>query len=92
MARSSAVAAKTVRRRSACSRRGVARQTADAAPISVLRISRLALEWQEVKQINSETRRWRENTFISGSYADIDESILQIAATLAGSPRALAAR
>lgn len=50
-----------------------------AAPISVLRISRLALEWQEVKQINSETRRWRDNTFISGTYSDIDETILQIA-------------
>jgi hypothetical protein len=50
-----------------------------AAPISVLRISRLALEWQEVKQINSETRRWRDNTFLSGTYFDIDETILQIA-------------
>ena len=50
-----------------------------AAPISVLRISRLALEWQEVKQINSDTRRWRDNTFLSGTYADIDETILQIA-------------
>jgi hypothetical protein len=50
-----------------------------AAPISVLRISRLALEWQEVKQINSETRRWRDNTFVSGTYSDIDETILQIA-------------
>jgi Protein of unknown function/Domain of unknown function (DUF1835) len=50
-----------------------------AAPISVLRISRLALEWQEVKQINSETRRWRDNTFISGTYSDVDETILQIA-------------
>lgn len=50
-----------------------------AAPISVLRISRLALEWQEVKQINSETRRWRDNTFLASTYSDIDESILQIA-------------
>jgi hypothetical protein len=50
-----------------------------AAPISVLRIGRLALEWQEAKQINSETRRWRDNTFISGTFADVDETILQIA-------------
>ena len=50
-----------------------------AAPISVLRISRLALEWQEVKQINSDTRRWRDNTFISGTFSDIDETILHIA-------------
>ncbi|SAL42994.1 hypothetical protein AWB69_04338 [Caballeronia udeis] len=50
-----------------------------AAPISVLRISRLALEWQEVKQINSDTRRWRDNTFVSGTFSDIDETILQIA-------------
>ncbi len=50
-----------------------------AAPISVLRISRLALEWQEVKQINSDTRRWRDNTFIAGTYSDIDEAILHLA-------------
>jgi hypothetical protein len=50
-----------------------------AAPISVLRIGRLALEWQEVKQINADTRRWRDNTFISSTFADIDETILQIA-------------
>jgi hypothetical protein len=47
-----------------------------AAPISVLRIGRLALEWQEVKQLNSETRRWRDNTFLSGTWSDIDETIL----------------
>jgi hypothetical protein len=45
---------------------------ADAAPISVLRISRLALEWQEVKQANAETRRWQDNTFKSGSFAELD--------------------
>ncbi|MGV2288691.1 DUF1835 domain-containing protein [Trinickia sp. YCB016] len=44
----------------------------DAAPISVLRISRLALEWQEVKQANAETRRWQDNTFKSGSFAELD--------------------
>ncbi len=50
---------------------------ADAAPISVLRISRLALEWQEVKHANGETRRWRDNTFTSGNFADLDALILE---------------
>jgi hypothetical protein len=49
----------------------------DAAPISVLRISRLALEWQEVKHANGETRRWRDNTFTSGSFAELDAFILE---------------
>jgi hypothetical protein len=48
----------------------------DAAPISVLRISRLALEWQEVKQANGETRHWRDNTFTSSSFAELDALIL----------------
>lgn len=48
----------------------------DAAPISVLRISRLALEWQEVKHANGETRRWRDNTFTSGSFAELDAFVL----------------
>ena len=47
-----------------------------AAPISVLRIGRLALEWQEAKHMNAQTRRWHDNTFVSGSFADIDEAIL----------------
>ena len=49
----------------------------DVAPISVLRISRLALEWQEVKQTNGETRRWRGNTFTSGTFAELDALILE---------------
>jgi hypothetical protein len=49
----------------------------DAAPISVLRISRLALEWQEAKYANGETRRWRDNTFTTGSFADLDALILE---------------
>ncbi|SMG40188.1 DUF1835 domain-containing protein [Paraburkholderia susongensis] len=49
----------------------------DAAPISVLRISRLALEWQEVKHANGETRRWRDNTFTSSSFAELDALILE---------------
>jgi hypothetical protein len=49
----------------------------DAAPISILRISRLALEWQEVKHANGETRRWRDNTFTSGSFAELDALIFE---------------
>ncbi|TKC79051.1 DUF1835 domain-containing protein [Trinickia terrae] len=49
----------------------------DAAPISVLRIGRLALEWQEVKQANAETRRWQDNTFKSGSFAELDAILVQ---------------
>ena|GEM_PF-63537 len=50
----------------------------DAAPISVLRITRLALEWQEAKFANGEMRRWRDNTFTSGTWADLDALILEI--------------
>ncbi|MDE1181139.1 DUF1835 domain-containing protein [Paraburkholderia sp.] len=50
---------------------------AEAAPISVLRISRLALEWQEVKHVNGETRRWRDNTFTSGTFAELDALIVE---------------
>ncbi|MFC5429029.1 DUF1835 domain-containing protein [Paraburkholderia denitrificans] len=50
----------------------------DAAPISVLRITRLALEWQETKFANGETRRWHDNTFTSGTWADLDQSIVAI--------------
>jgi hypothetical protein len=53
----------------------------DAAPISVLRITRLALEWQEAKFANGETRRWRDNTFTSGTWADLDTLILDVLAT-----------
>ncbi|SEJ99950.1 DUF1835 domain-containing protein [Paraburkholderia diazotrophica] len=53
---------------------------ATAAPISVLRIGRLALEWQEVKQANAELRRWHDNTFSSGTFAELDASILEHAA------------
>jgi hypothetical protein len=63
-----------------------------AAPISVLRIGRLALEWQEVKQMNSETRRWRDNTFQSGTWSDIDETVLQTASDEWLAARKLAGR
>jgi len=49
---------------------------AEAAPISVLRISRLALEWQEAKQTTAEIRYWARNTIKSGHYADLDALIL----------------
>jgi hypothetical protein len=54
------------------------RRLPDAAPISVLRITRLALEWQEAKFANGETRRWRDNTFTSSTWADLDLLILDI--------------
>ncbi|SAL63166.1 DUF1835 domain-containing protein [Caballeronia telluris] len=49
-----------------------------AAPISVLRIGRLALEWQEAKHVNAQTRRWQDNTFVAGTYAEIDQAILEL--------------
>jgi hypothetical protein len=51
----------------------------DAAPISVLRITRLALEWQEARYANGETRRWRDNTFTSGTFAELDALIVDAA-------------
>ena len=75
---SGVAAAGTARRRSACSRPPeLLAKLPSAAPISVLRISRLALEWQEAKHANGETRRWRDNTFTSGSFADLDALILE---------------
>ncbi|SAL00675.1 hypothetical protein AWB80_07928 [Caballeronia pedi] len=50
-----------------------------AAPISVLRISRLALEWQEAKYANAETRRLRDNMLVSSTWADVDEALLDLA-------------
>ncbi|MDR5737273.1 DUF1835 domain-containing protein [Caballeronia sp. LZ016] len=50
-----------------------------AAPISVLRISRLALEWQEAKHSNAENRRLRDNMLVSGTWTDVDEAMLDIA-------------
>jgi hypothetical protein len=46
------------------------------APISILRIGRLALEWQELKQLSSDLRRWRDNTFQSGNFSELDTLIL----------------
>ncbi|SAK94142.1 hypothetical protein AWB75_06771 [Caballeronia catudaia] len=50
-----------------------------AAPISVLRISRLALEWQEAKHANADTRRLRDNMLVSGTWLDVDEALLDLA-------------
>ncbi|SAK72078.1 DUF1835 domain-containing protein [Caballeronia ptereochthonis] len=50
-----------------------------AAPISVLRISRLALEWQEAKHVNAETRRLRDNMLVAGTWLDVDEALLHLA-------------
>ncbi|MBY4833657.1 DUF1835 domain-containing protein [Burkholderia dolosa] len=54
----------------------LARKRPMAAPISVLRIGRLALEWQEAKHLNAELRYWVSNTIKSGHYADLDALIL----------------
>ncbi|KVV47252.1 hypothetical protein WK81_06075 [Burkholderia ubonensis] len=48
----------------------------EAAPISVLRIGRLALEWQEAKHLDAELRYWVSNTIKSGHYGDLDALIL----------------
>lgn len=47
------------------------------APVSLLRIGRLALEWQELKMMNSDVRRWRTNSFESGTFAEMDALILE---------------
>lgn len=47
------------------------------APVSLLRIGRLALEWQELKIMNSDLRRWRTNSFQSGTFAELDALILE---------------
>jgi AcrR family transcriptional regulator len=67
-----------------------ARKRPVAAPISVLRIGRLALEWQEAKHLNAELRYWVSNTIKSGHYTDLDALILAHAE--AGWPRATARR
>ncbi|MCW3640945.1 DUF1835 domain-containing protein [Burkholderia cenocepacia] len=59
----------------------LARKRPVAAPISVLRIGRLALEWQEAKHLNAELRYWVSNTIKSGHYADLDALIVARAET-----------
>jgi hypothetical protein len=50
-----------------------------AAPISVLRISRLALEWQEAKHASADTRRLRDNMLVPAAWHDVDETLLELA-------------
>lgn len=59
----------------------LARKRPVAAPISVLRIGRLALEWQEAKHLNAELRYWVSNTIKSSHYADLDALIVAHAET-----------
>src|ERR1700744_1273908 len=47
------------------------------APISVLRITRLALEWQGIKRVNSEIRRLATHTFIGGMFHELDALIIE---------------
>lgn len=47
------------------------------APVSVLRLSRLALEWQELKSVNSDIRRLYTDTFVGGSFGEIDALIAE---------------
>ncbi|AKJ69799.1 hypothetical protein PATSB16_42260 [Pandoraea thiooxydans] len=48
------------------------------APISVLRIGRLALEWRALKHAETQIRRWQHNTFEGGTYADVDETLMAL--------------
>ncbi|KVK87158.1 hypothetical protein WT01_14200 [Burkholderia cepacia] len=59
----------------------LARKRPVAAPISVLRIGRLALEWQEAKHQNAELRYWVSNTIKSGHYEELDALIVARAET-----------
>jgi hypothetical protein len=64
-----------------CTPAALAERLHAIAPISLLRISRLALEWQELKQLDYEMRRWRDNTFKSATFNDVDAMILELATT-----------
>lgn len=54
----------------------VAARLSSIAPISVLRIGRLALEWRELRHLSTQTRRWRRETFEGGTYAQVDAVLL----------------
>jgi hypothetical protein len=47
------------------------------APVSVLRMSRLALEWQELKHVNSDVRRLFTDTFVGGPFSELDALIIE---------------
>lgn len=46
------------------------------APISLLRIGRLSLEWRALKQTDTQIRRWTHNTFEGSAFSEIDDLIL----------------
>ncbi|AKM30387.1 hypothetical protein AB870_10125 [Pandoraea faecigallinarum] len=54
----------------------LAKRFARIAPISLLRIGRLSLEWRALKQVNTQVRRWVHNTFEGATFAEIDDQIL----------------
>ena len=54
----------------------LAERFARIAPISLLRIGRLSLEWRALKQVNTQVRRWMHNTFEGATFAEIDDQIL----------------
>ncbi|WP_087721984.1 DUF1835 domain-containing protein [Pandoraea sp. PE-S2T-3] len=54
----------------------LAERFARIAPISLLRIGRLSLEWRALKQVNTQVRRWVHNTFEGATFAEIDDQIL----------------
>ncbi|CAM2150276.1 DUF1835 domain-containing protein [Pararobbsia alpina] len=47
------------------------------APVSVLRMTRLALEWQELKHVNSDVRRLFTDTFVGGAFCEVDALIIE---------------
>lgn len=47
------------------------------APVSVLRLTRLALEWQELKHVNSEIRRLYTDTFVGSAFCELDALIVE---------------
>ena len=55
----------------------LARRFSTIAPVSVLRIGRLAYEWQQTVRENAATRLWKGNTLVPVSYGTVDEVILE---------------
>lgn len=55
----------------------LARRFSTIAPVSVLRLGRLAYEWQQCVRENAEVRLWKGNTLVPASYHIVDEVILE---------------
>ncbi|WP_439892445.1 DUF1835 domain-containing protein [Ralstonia sp. 25C] len=55
----------------------LARRFSTIAPVSVLRIGRLAYEWQQTVRENADVRLWKGNTLVPVSYGTVDEVILE---------------